>query len=220
MGPDGQTTLVEIKAGDRDFAGVNLARAWAELGQVDDRREIWGFKLERLSLGAVWSGRQIGPGFMELPALDVWEFNQDGTVFDRCLVVAEVNEWSRHIDATYTDVEAWAHVEGVTTTRDRSVPMSEELMQRFAVSDRAMPILDIMDGTKPVVSMVPSGLWMIGANGLIDVITRRGTFRLTDEPRMSLEPPVWALVDFRSGTRSGWGHEAFRSILGLVPAGE
>ena len=55
VAPDGQTTLVDIKAGDRSFAGTDLGRAWSELGQAEDRREMWGFDLEMwgFDLGSV-----------------------------------------------------------------------------------------------------------------------------------------------------------------------
>ena len=217
--PGGHTTLVDIKAGDRSFAGIDLGRAWAELGRAEDRREMWGFNLERLSLGIIWSERSFGPGFVELPALDVWEFHQDGTIFDRAKVVAEVEQWGRRIDTLYNEVETWAREDGFTVTRDRTVPMSEELMQTFAVPDRDMPILDLVEGETPVMSMVPSGLWLIGMNGLVDVITRRGTFRLAGLPPPS-DHPVWTLVDFRKDTRVAWGREPFRSVLGLVSASE
>ena len=39
VAPGGQTTLVDIKAGDRSFAGIDLGRAWSELGRTEDRRE-------------------------------------------------------------------------------------------------------------------------------------------------------------------------------------
>ena len=60
------------------------------LGRAEDRRERWELHLERLSLGIIRSEPPFGPGFVELPALGVWEFNQDGTVFDRARIVAEI----------------------------------------------------------------------------------------------------------------------------------
>ena len=217
--PDGRTTLVEIRAGDRDFAGIDLGRAWKELGQADDRREIWGFNLERLSLGIVWTEAGSSPRMSELPALDVWEFNEDGSEFTRSEVVAKVDEWSRRVAALYDEVEAWAWEDGLTVLRDRTIPLSEELMQKYAVPDRDMPILDLLNGTTPVVTMKPDGLWLIGFNGLIDVITRHGTFWLAGIPQVPA-PPVWKLIDPRDRSRMDWGKDALRSLLGLVAAGE
>lgn len=215
----GRTTLVEIKVGDRDFAGLNLGQAWKDLGQGDDHREIWGFNTERLTLGIVWSGKRFGTGFSELRALDVWEYDEHGSVFDRSKVVAEVDDWSRRVSALYDEVEAWAREEGFTALRDRAIPMSEELMQRFAVPDRDMPILDLMEGETPVLTMKPDGLWLIGFNGLIDVITPHGTVWLAGIPQTP-NPPAWMLVEPRDRSRRAWGRDAFRAVLERVTAGE
>lgn len=217
--PEGRSILVEIKAGDRDFGGINLTRAWQELGEAVDRREIWGFNLEALSLGILWSNRDAGPGFVRLPPLDVWEFDQAGSVFDRAKVAAEVEEWSTRVTALYDEVEAWVRDEGLTALRDRTIPMSEEIMQRYAVPDRDMPILDLLDGETSVVTMKPDGLWLIGYNGMVDVITRNGTFLLAGTPE-AYDPPIWTLIDPRDRSRTPWGRDAFMAALGRVPAGE
>jgi len=219
---DGRSALVEIKAGDRAFAGMDLAQAWEELApaaDVGERREIWAFNLERLSLGIVWSEGRLSPRFEQLSALNVWEFNQDGTVFDRHTLLQELDDWSRRVEAVYADVEAWVREDGLTATRDRTVPMSEELMQRFAVPDRDMPILDVTAGPKPIVSMVPAGLWFIGFAGLIDVITQTGTFKLGARPRVP-GPSTWVLSRPGSRDQREWSKEEFKSLLGLVPAHE
>lgn len=217
--PKGRSILVEIKAGDRDFGGINLTRAWQELGQAAERREIWGFNLEALSLGILWSNRDAGPGFVRLPPLDVWEFDRAGSVFDRAKVAAEVEEWSARVTALYDEVEVWARKEGLAALRDRTIPMSEEIMQKFAVPDRDMPILDLLDGETSVVTMKPDGLWLIGYNGMVDVITRNGTFLLAGTPE-AYDPPIWTLIDPRDRSRTPWGRDAFMAALGRVSAGE
>lgn len=219
LGPAEETILVEIRAGDRDFGGVNLTRAWAELGGAEERREIWGFNIEALSLGLLWSSRDSSPGFVKLPALDVWSFERDGTVFDRSRVAGHVEEWAVRVETLYDEVTVWAREAGLTALRDRKIPMSEELMQRYAVPDRQMPILDLLDGVASVVTMKPDGLWLIGFDGAIDVITRQGTVWLVGEPRHP-DPPVWTIVDPANRRRTPWGRDAFMRVLGRVPAVE
>jgi hypothetical protein len=53
--------------------------------------------------------------------------------------------------------------------------MSEELMQQFAVTDREIPVLDVLDAEQVIASFVPRGLWLIGSWGRIEVITRART---------------------------------------------
>ena len=191
----------------------------APAAEAGERREIWAFNVERLSLGILWSEARFAPRFEKLPALNVWEFHPDGSIFERRHVVEEVDDWIRRVEAVYADVESWIGGDGLTTSRDRTVPLSEELMQNFAVPDRDMPILDVASNGKPLVSMVPVGLWLVGFAGMIDIITRDGTFRLGAIPHRS-EPPRWVVVDWKTRTRMDWGRDIFRSILGLVSAGE
>ena len=53
--------------------------------------------------------------------------------------------------------------------------MSEELMQKFAVVDRELRVLDVIRDEQVIVSFVPRGLWLIGTWGRIDMITRDRT---------------------------------------------
>ena len=219
---EGHSALVEIKAGDRSFAGIDLGQAWTELAPATDqgeRREIWAFNLERLTLGIIWSEGKFSPAFEQLSAIDVWEFDSTKGVFERRDVLDEVDHWLQRVEGIYDEVESWAVEFGLATTRDRVVPMSEELMQRFAVPDRDMPILDIVNGAKPVASLVPVGLWLIGFNGMIDIITRESTFRLGATPKLP-GPSNLVLIDPRTRSRSEWSKEAFTSALGLVHASE
>jgi hypothetical protein len=46
------------------------------------------------------------------------------------------------------------------------------------VSDREIPLLDVLAADQVILSFVPRGLWWIGSRGRIDVITRARTHRL------------------------------------------
>jgi hypothetical protein len=107
----------------------------------------------------------------ELIPLDVWEKTSEG-VFNRAHVVEEVEDWVRRVEALYNDVRAWLRERPtLRCEQSRTVTMSEELMQKFAVTDRDIPVLDILDSDQIVASFVPRGLWLIGSWGRIDVIT-------------------------------------------------
>jgi hypothetical protein len=70
--------------------------------------------------------------------------------------------------------------------------MSEEMMQKFAVTDREISVLDVLDGDQVIASFVPRGLWLIGSWGRIDIITRDRThilLALRDEGNLQ-----WRLV--------------------------
>jgi hypothetical protein len=174
---NGNHILVDVKIRERDpkkrdlDEGNERLQAAAKSGQ---RLEIWYLNTERLKL-TIMSGVGRGLQFEELTPIDVWEKTDDG-VFDRAHVIEEVDDWVRRIDGLYEDVSTWLKDRPILGfDRSRSVVMSEELMQKFAVTDRDLSVLDIVDGDQIIASFVPRGLWLIGSWGRIDIITRDQT---------------------------------------------
>lgn len=136
--------------------------------------EVWHFNVERLSLliQAYDGGMPI---YSELPPLDVWEKTGNG-IFRRERVVESVIAWEKRIDELYANVEHWLQGRtGLTCDRSRTVTMSEGLMQRFAVADRELSVLDVLGLDGVIASFVPRALWVIGSRGRVDVITKAHT---------------------------------------------
>jgi hypothetical protein len=163
------------------------------LGQDEGRNiEVWHFNTERLNLliQAYDGGMPI---YCELAPVDVWEKTESG-VFRRDRVVAEVARWEKSIRELYKVVPTWySDISGITFESLRTVCMSEEMMQKFAVSDRELPILDVVLGDQVLASFVPRGLWLIGAWGRIDIITPTQTRVLVMLPDKN-EALEWRLV--------------------------
>ena len=158
------------------------------------------------------------PDFFELEPLNVWEFNQDGTTFERSYVVERVADWETRVNVVYTNVEEWSAGLGVNIDKSRTVLMSEEMMQNFAVPDRDLPILDLSRGNNPVLSFVPVGLWILGSNGRIDIISKQGTTLLLDTAR-SLDRPNWSiLLDRVKRTFEPWSKDGFMKLLKAAEA--
>ncbi len=176
----GNHIFIEVKVKERslrqrDLDGVDeqLKRARA-LGQ---RLEVWFFNIERLKLTVA---RLEGASLMfdELVPLNVWERSADG-VFERQRVVEEVDNWLVRVSSFYSNVRDWlADSKTLHFEQTRTVTMSEEMMQEFAVADREIPVLDVLSASQVVASFVPRGLWLIGAWGRIDIITERTTIVL------------------------------------------
>jgi hypothetical protein len=177
---NGSRVFIELKVRNhdpkqRDFEqGTRLLKEAASGGK---RLEVWYFNIERLNLILMHLDRsnlQID----RLSPLDVWEKTKDG-VFTRARVVGEVEDWLQRVTALYCDVQAWLWDRpGLRFEQSRTVVMSEEMMQEFAVPDREVPVLDVFDGDQVVASFVPRGLWMIASWGRIDIITRDRTYAL------------------------------------------
>ena len=173
----GNHTLVEIKIRERDPRKNDLDWAWNHLSTAETggrSLEVWFLNTERLGLKTM---RQE-PGGARIDSfqpLAVWERTTEG-IFDRQRVVDEADDWGLRVNALYEQVQEWARDRvDVHFEQIRKVLMAEEIMQRFAVPDRELAILDILQGEKVVASFVPRGLWVIGAWGRIDIITENRT---------------------------------------------
>jgi hypothetical protein len=156
----------------RDFEhGTQRLKAATSIGQT---LEVWYFNIERLKLVVMHLDRsQLR--IDELTPLDVWEKTAEG-VFRRAQVVEEVDDWVHRVRALYDNVRTWlGDRPDLHCEQSRDVIMSEELMQRFAVTDREIPVLDVLDTNQVIASFVPRGLWLIGSWGRIDVITHDRT---------------------------------------------
>jgi hypothetical protein len=177
---DGNRVLVEIKIREsdprqRDFeqAGQRLIEA-QRMGQT---LEVWYFNIERLKLFIAHLNRSLF-SIDELTPLDVWQKNEAG-IFHRARVVEEVEDWLHRVAALYEEVQTWLGDQpNLRFERSRSVTLSEEQMQEFAVADRDIPVLDVIGADEVIASFVPRGLWLIGSWGRIDIITRDRTHKL------------------------------------------
>jgi len=171
---DRASLFIEVKVQPRDISRRELEFYWKELmdaGTNGQRlREVWHFNIESPGLTILSVSRDGLPQRVDLEPLDVWEFNDHGSVFDRSTVIARVEDWLRRIDDLYAELQGWAKRAGLMADRARTIRISEELMQKFAVSDRDVAILDLSRGDTPVMSVVPVGLWTIGSNGRVDLI--------------------------------------------------
>ena len=170
---DGHHVLIDIKVRERDPKERDLEQAHHRLtkaAHMGKTLEVWHFNVERLKL-VVMHLDQSGLQSDELSPLDVWE-KAGEEVYDRTQVIEEVDDWIRRVGALYDDIQAWLGAQPhLRCERSRDVTMSEEVMRNFAVTDRDIPLLDVLDAHQVVASFVPRGLWLIGSWGRIDIIT-------------------------------------------------
>jgi hypothetical protein len=178
--------------------------------------EVWHFNIDRLRLFVVWLDETARlPRFCELEPLNIWEFNADGSVFEKSVLIDRIADWVNRINAVYSDVESWSQKRGLTSDKSRTVLMSEELMQKFAIPDRELAILDISRGAEPMLSFVPVGLWLIGSNGRIEIISQHGTSILVDRAH-AMEQPDWLVVSLEDKQTRPWNEETFERLTRIM----
>jgi hypothetical protein len=212
---DGSQLLVEIKVRERDPKERDKEQAHQRLIEFKStprrRLEIWYFNIEGTRLDIMYLDGFRHLQHARLDPLNVWEKTSDA-VFEQQRVVEEVEDWIDRVGALYDEVQGWlADRADLRCERTRTVALSEELMQQFAVKDRDIPVLDILDADQVIASFVPRGLWLVGSWGRIDVITRDRTLALVAlGDKGSLE---WRLVDPADRKRRPFDKDALRAIL-------
>jgi len=176
----GGKILIVTKVSHRNPTSKDLQRDTDELQSIaiaDARVELWRFNIERLALSIEW----IDNGRLEqvkLPALDVFERTPTG-LFRRAQVIERLDAWQRALEDLYSRIADWVATQPrLKIDRSRSVVIAEEMMQKFDVVDRDVPILDVSDEHGVALSLVPRGIWIIGARGRVDLITRKATHML------------------------------------------
>jgi hypothetical protein len=110
-----------------------------------------------------------------------------------------VNDWARRIDQLYAQIESWLP-NGCAARRNRTVRMDEELMRKYQVSPRELPILDIVRGEHRVAHIEPRALWIVGANGRLDFLVGSTQYIIVDDAE-NFHPASWMIAQLSDRRR-------------------
>jgi hypothetical protein len=122
-----------------------------------------------------------------------------GPEMDQNHTARRVDDWASRIDQLYAQIESWLP-DGWTADRNDTVRMHEELMQKFGIAPRNLPVLRLSYQSKPSARIEPRGLWIIGANGRLDLFRGNSHYIIVDTAE-NFGPPDWhiaALSDRRN----------------------
>ena len=109
----------------------------------------------------------------------------------RKYVEGRVAEWKERLRALFAEIGEWAKDAGWQIDGSETVRMDEELMQKFGVSATDQPVLRLdRDGAYALFK--PKGLWVIGANGRVDLYTSKGVYVIVDRADRDA-PPQWTI---------------------------
>jgi hypothetical protein len=122
-----------------------------------------------------------------------------------------VDDWERRVEGLYDLLEWWLP-QAYTTSRARTVLMNEELMQQHGISSRPLRILDISTENTVCASIIPRGLWIIGANGRFDIRSERGIFIIIDRSQ-AFETPSWYIAALEDRRFEPLTQNIFQAIL-------
>lgn len=125
------------------------------------------------------------------------ELLEDQSQVDRAYIERRVDDWRRRIVALYDDIKGWLPA-GWSMVDGTDVGMHEELMQRHHVPERRLPGKALLHHGQRVGRLEPRGLWIIGANGRVDLRLPDKHFLIVDRSG-SFDPSAWrvASIDAR-----------------------
>lgn len=112
-------------------------------------------------------------------------------LIDKDHIVKQIVDWKKRVNNLYKESKNWLKERpDLSVTNGNPTAMYEGLMQSFQIQPTEVDTADILKGKKIVLSFKPKGLWMIGANGRIDIISRVGNYILIDTAEQ-FETPNW-----------------------------
>jgi hypothetical protein len=127
-----------------------------------------------------------------------------------------VNDWMNRISGLYSSIKEWLNTSPSYTTREQSeVIMYEELMQKYQIDPKKLKVLDIYAGDKIIATFKPIGLWIIGANGRVDILSKKGTILLVDKAE-KFEPPSWLSYTKNKNESEPFNKEHFLNMLKVI----
>jgi hypothetical protein len=210
---DGTKVLIELKLRQRDPSRRDLERQLEYLRShkdLDHPLEVWSFNTERLRLNIMSLDERRLFRSSVLTPINVWEKTDKG-IFDRARVVNRLADYRTRVKVMFASIRDWcADQPHLRLDESRTVTLSEELMQRYAVPDEEMAILDILFDEGPVASFVPRAIWIIGARGRVDAITKNATHLIVD---MGPEKPDWRLVSADRRTDTVFDRTSFTRLV-------
>jgi hypothetical protein len=111
---------------------------------------------------------------------------------DRSHVERRVDDWLDRINKLYAQIQSWLPP-GWTADRGGPGRMREELMAKFGVAARDVPVLELSYQGTPSARIEPRGLWIIGANGRLDLFRGRNHYIIVDTAE-NFATPEWRIA--------------------------
>ena len=87
---------------------------------------------------------------------------------DAAHIRRRVDDWEERLRNLYAQIGDWLP-QGWTASEGPPVRMYEEMMHEFGVAPRSLPTLELASRSGGAAKLEPRGLWIIGANGRVDL---------------------------------------------------
>lgn len=132
---------------------------------------------------------------------------------DKQHIEASIQDWESRVAKLYTSIEEWLKGTAYEVKKGPSVTMNEEMMRNYGVSPRELETRHILQNGVFQLAIVPKALWVIGANGRLDILGK-GINRILVDYAERFSVPQWKLVQSSSRmNREDFSKEVFLGLL-------
>jgi hypothetical protein len=120
------------------------------------------------------------------------ELSGDSGELDKARIDLRVEDWKARVSSLYDQVRKWLPTQ-LSADTQHTVRMYEDLMKKYGVAATELPVLNIYDQGKWIAKLAPRGLWIIGANGRLDLFTKDKQAIVVDRAE-NFESPNWQIA--------------------------
>ena len=116
------------------------------------------------------------------------------TKLDKRYVQKRISDWKMRVSKLFSLIKEWLKNSEYNLKPGAKLMMYEELMSQFDIPAVEIDTVDIYKQKDFILTIKPKGLWMIGANGRIDILTTKANYTLIDTSEQ-FETPKWKLFN-------------------------
>jgi len=127
-------------------------------------------------------------------------------------VMRRVSDWINRLQDLKELFEKWLP-NGMQIVDRAPVKMHEELMRKFNVPAQNVPTFEVVQGSNRVMRFQPKGLWIVGANGRVDLVTGHGSWILVDRSTPLATAPDWFLYSSKAQPAEKLTQSSFVNLL-------
>ena len=105
-----------------------------------------------------------------------------------------ISDWKKRISELYSNINMWLSDSEYSLKDGHKLTMYEAAMSYCDVPATEIDTKDVYAGKTFILALKPRGLWIIGANGRIDILSTKGNYILVDSAK-PFETPQWKLFN-------------------------
>lgn len=114
---------------------------------------------------------------------------------DSKFVKTRLTDWNSRLNNLYSRLDSWVkRLPNVTASHGETKQLIEPLMKQFHVAAQRIPTYTVIVDHTWRIAFIPSVLWIVGANGRIDICTPIRQHILVDSGGKNGAPSDWQLA--------------------------